>query len=224
MAFVREQNKEPAMFNSIITRVGELSFPQFTGTRVMMMPVRLEDADSLPIPSWIEAFKHLIGLSPIKSGTAYITIDEAQVSANTTQRRPGLHVDGVGPDGKAGGWGGGGGGWGAQGMLVAASVVGCRGWNKEFDGFPKPNGDCSHLQDQCNDQDAFVMEANNVYAFGSLGVHESLPMTKDTQRQFVRLSMPNDCPWYEGYTPNPLGIKPTGPIHSARNEFMAFRA
>ena len=119
------------MFNSAITKIGMLTLPKFTGTRIMMMPVRLEDPNTLPIPTWIGAFKQLIGMSKIKSGTAYITIDEAHIRAGETHRRPGLHVDGVGPDGKAGGWGGGGGSWGAQGMLVAASVMGCRGWNKE---------------------------------------------------------------------------------------------
>lgn len=37
-------------------------------------------------------------------------------------------------------------------------------------------------------------------------------MKEDCERTFVRLSMPNDAPWYNGYTKNPKGIKPTGVI------------
>lgn len=43
-------------------------------------------------------------------------------------------------------------------------------------------------------------------------VHESFLMKEDCERTFVRLSMPNDAPWYNGYTKNPKGIKPTGVI------------
>lgn len=67
------------------------------------------------------------------------------------------------------------------------------------------------------------MVAGVVYGCGALTVHKSIPMVKDTPRQFVRLSMPSDAPWYEGYTVNPLGVKPTGPIHD-RRAFMDYRA
>lgn len=33
----------------------------------------------------------------------------------------------------------------------------------------------------------------------------------------------SDCPWYEGYTENPLGVRPTGSIHHGREEFLAYR-
>jgi hypothetical protein len=51
----------------------------------------------------------------------------------------------------------------------------------------------------------------------------AIPMRHDRKRSLVRLSMPSDCPWYEGYTRNPLGVEPTGPVHPARTEFMAYR-
>ncbi len=67
------------------------------------------------------------------------------------------------------------------------------------------------------------MDAEEVFWCGPLAVHESIPMTQDCARQFVRVSMPNDAPWYDGYTVNPVGVKPTGPIHESRDEFMRFR-
>jgi hypothetical protein len=46
-----------------------------------------------------------------------------------------------------------------------------------------------------------------------------MPMKTATKRQFVRLSLPSDGPWFEGYTENPLGIKPPVEI-LPRREFM----
>jgi hypothetical protein len=66
------------------------------------------------------------------------------------------------------------------------------------------------------------MAANEVYWCNPTAVHESIPMVADVARQFVRLSMPSMAPWHEGYTRNPLGVEPTGPIHPWRAEFMAY--
>lgn len=209
---------------SEIRHVGSLRFPSFSGIRVMMMPFRLDDLDSIPsmLDSWIWTIAKLCRLSPAKSGVAYLTIDERIVPAGRTHRRPGLHVDGIGPDGKRAAYGGGGGFWGKHGMLVAASRVGCRGWTHEFIGEPGPNGDCEHLRGELNSAHEIVMQAGEVYWCGPTAVHESIPMAKDACRQFVRLSMPSDAPWYEGYTRNPTGVEPTGPIHPVRAEFMAY--
>jgi hypothetical protein len=207
-------------FQSDFSEAGALTFPHFSGVRVMMMPVLLEDATTVPIKQWREPFRQLVEMSPVRKGTAYLTIDEALVDAGETHRRPGLHVDGIGPDGREAGWGGGG-GWGSGGMLVAANVTGCRAWAQNFDGYPHANGDCEHLREQLGKPRQ--LHENRVYMCGPLTVHEAIPMRRAARRSFVRLSMPNDCPWYEGYSRNPLGIEPTGPVHSARTEFMAYR-
>jgi hypothetical protein len=211
-------------FKSDIRRVGRLKFPEFAGTRVMMMPVRLDDPETVPMTAWREPFADLVAMAPAKEGVGYLTIDQAHVKRGETHRRPGLHVDGIGPDGKAGGWGGGGGGWGSNGMLVASDVVGCVGWAQEFDGYTCPNGDCGHLKRQLRADCSMMFWGGEVFWCGPLAVHRSLRMTVATRRTFVRLSMPNDCPWYEGYTRNPLGVEPTGPIHPARSGFMAYRS
>lgn len=211
---------------SEVIHCGHVALPEFTGTRVMMMPFALDaPSDSLPatLTQWKPALESIVTHSKVKKGVGYLTIDEAHVKAGTTHRRPGLHVDGIGPNGTIGGWGGGGGSWGQNGMLVAASHVGCRAWEKNFDGQAVSNGDCAHLRDQCCEEDQIVMGAGEVYWCGPLAVHESLTMTADCARQFVRVSMPSDAPWYEGYTVNPLGIQPTGPIHAARRHFMEYR-
>lgn len=210
-------------FDSRFAEVGQLEFPTFGGVRVMMMPFRLDSPrETVPIAEWADAVATLCEMASVKQGVAYLTIDEAMVRIGETHRRPGLHVDGVGPDGRAGGWGG------AShapnyGMLVAASHVGCRAWAKTFLGKPGPNGDCSALAEQCGENSAVILRAGTVYQCGPLTVHEAIPMQEDTHRQFVRVSMPSNAPWYEGYTENPMGVMPTGPIHPRRAEFMAFR-
>lgn len=213
-------------FKSDLKHLGTVQLPIFNGTRIMMMPFLLEDVTSIPgdIAQWRSFVASITAKAGApRVGTAYLTIDEALVLPGETQRRPGLHVDGIGPDGKEGGWGGGG-GWGTNGMIVAASVAGCNVYAGDFQGYPGPNGDCSHLKDECNDKTTVLLDANQAYWLGPMTVHEVFPMKEATKRQFVRISMPSTAPWYEGYTENPNGIKPTGPIHPARTEFMQHRA
>ena len=254
------------MFESRITLLSQVETPSYGGHRIMMMPFDYSDVRNT-LPHYLEAWKPIIEdlIQPFDlSGVGYLTLDESFVRKEETQRRPGLHVDGVGGwGGNDGGWGGsqkksqppvtggwggatgswGGsqpltrGGWGGStgswggaatkgktpGMILLSSHTGCRGWDQEFEGFPDANGDCEHLREQCRDDESIVFEANHAYYCLPLTVHESLPMKSDTYRQFLRLSFPNTCPWYEGYTENPLGIQPAGEILPARTDFMNYR-
>lgn len=98
------------MFKSEIRACGSwFDYPLGTRVRIMMMPVRLEDPSTLPLREWRPTLARLVLASPIRQGVGYLTIDEALVPADETHRRPGLHVDGIGPDGRAAAWGGGGG-------------------------------------------------------------------------------------------------------------------
>lgn len=207
-------------FTSKFKHLGALELPEFKGTRIMMMPVVLGDINSIPdfLADWNKAIANLFEMANCKEGIGYLTIDEKLVKPATTHRREGKHVDGV-FQGSYGGWGGGG-GWGSvgNGMLTVASHPGCRAWEGEFIGRPGYEGECDHLADQCDEGTLFG--ANEVYWLDGLCVHESVPMVKPTARQFVRLSMPSDAPWFEGYTVNPLGVKPTGRILPPR-PFMA---
>lgn len=213
-------------FNSVVKEVGETYlFPKYSGTRVMMMPIDF----ARPLGSMPDSLIHysallirLIQMSGVSEGIGYITIDEADVPKGETHRRPGIHVDGIGPDGSSAPYGGGGGGYGANGMLLVASKLGCRAWNKEFTGWPENGGDCEHLKDQCTGEDAIDLEANKIYYLNPMAVHEPLPV--EGRRQFIRLSYPNDSPWHENYTENPTGVKPAGPILPARTEQMNYRS
>lgn len=196
-------------FYSDVKDVGSVDLPAYTGLRVMMMPVRLEDPETVPWPEWRPAFERLVELAPVREGVGYLTIDEADLRAGECHRRPGLHVDGLGA------WGGGG-PWAARGMLLASSRIGCRAWRQEFKGAPGPDGDCEHLVDQLDPNAVVYMRRGRVYHCGPLAVHESLRPAVGGHRQVVRLSMPSDAPWFEGYTESPCGVLPTGPTLSRR--------
>lgn len=201
-------------WTSKIEEKGLILFPEFSGARVMMLPFRLDDLDTLPVAHYRPAVRQLLNVCTVKTGVAYLTIDEAFVRAGETHRRPGMHVDGLG------GWGGGGGGWARNGMLLASSIFGCRGWAQAFEGEIGPNGECEHLAGQCGPETKML--PNRVYWCNDLAVHESVPQSFDAPRQFIRLSMPSNAPWYEGYTRNPA-VAPTGPILPARTQFMSWR-
>ena len=211
-------------FISTIENRGRVTLPSFRGIRVMMMPFHIHDPErSLPpdFADWFPVLRRMGKGAP--RGVGYLTLDEALVRAGETHRRPGLHVDGVGPDGEAGGWGAGG-GYGASGMTMVSSHVGCVAWSQVFAGRPAPDGDCSHLEPELNPAAATVLQPSEIYWCGPMTVHKALPLTADTARQFCRVSYPSEAPWYEGYTPNPLGIKPTGPIHAPRVAYMGYRS
>lgn len=210
-------------FTSAFKKVGPINLPEFSGLRVMMLPVVLNDLGTVPdmLDGYRDTLAGLFGMCPSHAGkVGYITIDEKRVGPSATHRRAGKHVDGI-YQGRNGSWGGGGGSWGSagSGMLTVSNPAGCRAWDQEFDGWPGYEGECDHLSDQCRDDRATLFEPGVVYWVDGMCVHESVPMVRETNRQFVRLSMPSDGPWFEGYTENPLGVKPTGPI-LPRRRFM----
>lgn len=204
-------------FRSSVKFVDRILFPQFSGKRVMMMPFHVHDPLG-SLPDSLKGYGETVARSfPVMgAGVGYITVDEAEVQAGTTHRRPGLHVDGRGS------WGGGG-TWASRGMYVAASRFGCVGYDQEFEGEVEDDGGAEHLRDQCRARDQVTMEGHCLFFCNGLAVHESVARPFDMKRQFLRVSLPNSCPWYEGYTPNPLGILPTGPILPARAAQMSYR-
>ena len=258
-------------FHSNIVRLGEVAFPRFSGTRILMMPIILGDMDSIPqeLAHYKPLLSDLFAMQPYEGEVGYITIDEKAVEPGKTHRRRGIHVDGFEPSSAAdkmiasGSWAGGdgsgswGGGWykapgtpddkrrpnqpspnkpkkldlsgevfnstKGTGMLSVSSHVGCRAWNQWFTGVPYLQGECEHMREQCRDEASLLLEENTVYWMDPYCVHESLEQSQNTNRQFLRLSLPSQCGWFEGCTVNPLGVMPTGPIMPRRELFMSER-
>jgi hypothetical protein len=223
------QKREPMGFESKCEPHAIIDLPGFTGIRIMMMPVIIGDMSSMPstlkdyenaIAQMFEVDKSRVGMKNAGK-VGYLTIDEKKVKAATSHRREGKHVDGI-YQGESGAWGGGSGGsWGSRGtgMITVSNIVGCRAWNQSFSGWPEYEGECDHLAEQIRDDAEVIFEPMRAYWLDGLCVHESIPQHVDTYRQFVRLSLPSLGPWFEGYTENPLGVLPTGPI-LPRRKFM----
>lgn len=195
-----------------------VDFPEFSGTRIMMMPVIIGSLDGVP-DNYAGLVNELFSMSENRfhGDIGYLTIDEKELKASETLRRAGLHVDGY-YHGRCGAWGGGG-GWGSvgNGMLTVSSTPHCKAYLGMIDGEPESEGECDHLD--LTGIQGEIFEANQVYWVDGACVHESMPVKEDTKRQFVRLSMPNNGPWFEGYTENPTGIKPSAEIFG-RRKFM----
>lgn len=209
-----------------VTSVKDM-FPAFTGTRVMMMPFYGHDVEgSLPyyLSDYVPLIKKMLDNAPSnvqywEENTAYLTIDEKELSPNQCQRKEGLHIDGMYKGTLSGAWGGSGGGWGScgNGMLLVSNTDDlCKMWVGEFDGYPVNDGDCEHLRNQLKNQEEVSFKAGDVIWADGLCVHQSFAPEEAVKRQFVRVSLPNNSPWFEGYTENPLGIKPTGKIIKER--------
>lgn len=200
-----------------------VKFPEFSGTRIMMMPVQLGSLAGIP-ENYHQLLIALYSMveSRLLGEIGYLTIDEQQLQAGEYLRRPGKHVDGY-YNGRSGAWCGGG-QWGSvgNGMLIASSTANCRAWLGFYPGEPDNEGSCEHIQLDDNNE---VFEANQVYWVDGACIHETLAMNQDSPRQFIRLSMPNNGVWFEGYTENPTGVKPSGKIlkKDLRSIFMEYK-
>lgn len=204
---------EAKLFNSVYRKMwnhSPIEFPDFSGTRIMMMPVKLGLVAGVPL-NYRRLVRKLYGVmeSRFIGSIGYLTIDEREILAGETLRRGGLHVDGY-YHGNCGAWGGGG-GWGSvgNGMLTVSSTPHCKAYLGRIEGEPGAEGECGHLTMPNAGE---VFEAGHIYWVDGACVHESLPATETTKRQFVRLSMPSNGPWFEGYTENPTGIMPSNDI------------
>lgn len=209
------------MFKSIYrTHPGEITFPKYSSTRIMMMPVLIGSIDGIP-ENYVPLVHRLYENAELRhvGHVGYLTIDERNVSPRETLRRPGLHVDGY-YKGGCGIWGGG--SWGSvgNGMLIASNTDHCEAYFGMVEGTPGDEGECDHLNvDMCGKE---RLAPNTIHWLDGACVHESLPVERETRRQFVRLSLPNGGPWFVGYTKNPMGIQPSGEILTSRDEFMKY--
>ena len=197
------------MLNSKYKPMEKAPLPPFTGTRIMMMPVRLGTLAGVP-PHYVDTCQALYRcMDKTHVGSVgYLTIDEQNLGAGETLRRRGRHVDGY-YQGRCDAWGGGG-SWGSlgNGMLTLSSTKHCRVYVGTYDADPGLEGECDHV----DVGPGVTLDAGRVHWLDGSCIHESLPVEKPTRRQFVRLSLPSNGPWFEGYTHNPAGIMPSAKI------------
>ena len=80
-------------YKSQIKEIGEVTFPEFKAERVYMVPFFQKEGLPKELKRWQKTVDQMLkGITTEQP--IYLMIDQTFVPAGTTQRRPGLHVDG----------------------------------------------------------------------------------------------------------------------------------
>jgi hypothetical protein len=179
---------------------GTVSFPAYSGIRCLMMPYVQGDPDS--VPDDYGAYRDIIATAYLAAGdVGFLTIDESIAVKGTPHRGDrarfgrALHTEaGLRPHSGQYGWGGG--GWGNSprvtldpdtGILIANSLNdSCAVWDAVHPDTSE-DGDIGDKAGMYPYADATLMQAGEVHRIGILTPHESLPVTRDCRRQFLRI-------------------------------------
>lgn len=196
----------------------KINFPAFSGIRCLMMPYVQGDIKS--VPTIYHPYKNIIESIFIKKGDiGYLTIDESSVKARSPHRGQrakfgrALHTE-AGRDPNRTyqfGWGG---GWGCAPhkvtldrdvrILISSNLSNtCAVWNAEHEN-TSPDGDIGYVSDKYPYENAKLLEAGEVAEIGILTPHESLPVTENVNRQFLRIVSSGVHGREEYFTINPL--------------------
>lgn len=203
----------------------QIEFPPAKQRNVNMMPFILGQKESLPTD--LQCYYDMIDACPWfreeNGKVAYLTVQESQVAADETQRRPGLHIESPGvlaDDNNASAffpgvehsWGMGifyGPDRYEGGIYLASNVDNStQVWDALVDrtvpGIVDRYGGCEHLRRLLPDNIATTLGAGDLIWMTDCTPHEALPALASGTRQFFRLVMPNVSHWYADHsTPNP---------------------
>lgn len=174
-------------------------FPEFSELRCLMMPYIQGDPDS--VPREYSCYSDIISETYVEKGeVGYLTIDESLARAGTPHRGAraktdrALHTEAGRIPGRIYRWGGG--GWGkkhavtldrdVQILLANNTDSSCAIWNATHED-TSDDGDLGHVAELYPLESATLMRAGEVRQIGILTPHESLPVSKDTRRQFLRI-------------------------------------
>jgi len=175
----------------------KMEFPAFTGKRCLMMPYIQGDPDSVP-PEYREGYEETLERLAIEQGrVGYLTIDESEVHEGKPHRGDrakysrALHTE----TGVTCGWGDRG-GWGGRHnvlldrdvrILIASNVTGsCAVWDTE-ELNTTIDGDIGHLAGKYPYESAKLLGSGEVANIGIFTPHESLPVRRRVNRQFIRI-------------------------------------
>ena len=181
-------------------KTNQITFPAFSGTRCLMMPYIQGEPETVPL-EYRRGYEDILATVCAKRGDiGYLTIDESRAAKGVPHRGArakwgrALHTEagrrpGVYAWGGTTTWGG-----GARVtldrdvMVLLANNVdrSCALWNAEHEN-TSLDGDIGDCADQYPYSDAVFMLAGEVHIIGILTPHESLPVTSDVDRQFLRI-------------------------------------
>jgi hypothetical protein len=196
--------------------VTTIAFPVYSGVRCLMMPYIQGDPRSLP-PGY-EAYHDIIRRVFMRGGDiGYLTIDESPVRAGAPHRGArakhgrALHTEAGRVPGVCYQWGGGSWGGGRRVELEADVAIllannlddSCAVWDAEHPD-TTADGDIGHCAEQYPYSAATMMKAGEVHRISILTPHESLPVTRDFDRQFLRIVSSGVHGREPYFTENPL--------------------
>lgn len=200
-----------------IMKIKTIQFPSYTGVRCLMMPYIQGCIHS--VPKKYISYTDIIKSVFIKRGDiGYLTIDESLVKkgcahrANRAKFSRAIHTEAGRDPNKVYTWGSGG-GWGKSHcvtldrdvqILIANNIDNtCALWDKEHEN-TSIDGDIGHLADDYPYEDAKFMKSGEVHQIGILTPHESLPIRKNSFRQFLRIVSSGVHGREPYFTQNPL--------------------
>jgi len=167
-----------------------------------MMPFIQGEPQS--VPTEYQAYADVIRSVYFKRGdVGYLTIDESVATAGKPHRGTraktdrAIHTEVGRIPNKYYVWGSeGGGGWGRKHLVTLDANVeillannlnnSCALWDAVHKN-TSLDGDIGYASDQYPYEDAILMRAGDVHKIGIFTPHESLPVKKDTNRQFLRI-------------------------------------
>ena len=194
-----------------------VSFPSFSGIRCLMMPYIQGEPES--VPQEYNPYKDIIREVYLRKGDlGFLTIDESPVSSGKPHRGTrakysrALHTEAGRIPGKYYKWGSGGGWGGVHTVTLDRDVKillannldnSCAVWNAEHEN-TSLDGDIGHLAADYPYEKATLLRAGEVHMIGILTPHESLPVQKDFNRQFLRIISSGVHGREPYFTQNPL--------------------
>ena len=208
-----------------------VKFPQFSGIRCLMMPYI--QGDSASVPDSYAPYKDIVDSVFLQKGDiGFLTIDESLVIGGKPHRGQrakygrALHTEVGKVPGQIYCWGGGGGGWGVPSpspqpkpkpkprhrvtldrdvrILLANNLDdSCAVWDAEHEN-TSLDGDIGHAAADYPYDRAIFLKAGEIHEIGILTPHESLPVQRDFNRQFLRIVSSGVHGREEYFTRNPL--------------------
>lgn len=188
---------------SIKGKLNTIQFPKPTGKRCLMMPFIQGEPKSVPekYKSGYEDILKNTYLEGQKGMVGFLTIDESIAQKNKPHRGKGskydraIHTEASKHPWKVRyGWGGW--SWGKSNnvnlsrdvqILLANNVDNsCAVWDDECEN-TTVDGDLGAIADRYPYDESIIMKSGEVHQIGILTPHESLPVSKTCNRQFLRI-------------------------------------